>query len=1041
MKKVLLLVMCLVLCLAVFAACTEQPNENPSGSGTESTVDTGNDTSESGTTESNTGDCTHTGGTATCTALAVCEVCGEAYGELAEHIFDKELAEAKYIASEATCTAKATYYKSCVCGEKGSETFESGSMLPHSYAGDILWTATEGVYTAKYTCENSGCAVSRVAKTITIPATAGISAIVFEEDALEFKFTVTPTTGYYVVSVKVGDTALVPNDEGVYSTDITEGQIDILMSNMYEIKFVDFDDTVIETFTLAYGATTGKPVDPYREPANDIAYNFAGWTPALKDTVDGNATYKATYTETPLDITYTITWNIGGTTTKTFVEKGTVPVPPDTTKAPDAQYTYTFSHWDSEIVAATGDATYTAVYTTTINKYTITFMSSDGKTVLQTGEVEYGTVPTYTGEAPISADWFDFARVQLSANVWDKPVVAVTENATYTVKYEKLYEYTVFAIENGSVSETAAFWGGKNIEFSVSTRANINKADKYRITLSGIDMTNRENVSFSFMVNYDGITLSTVDGTLFLTVIENTSYQMTIDKDGKVYINGVLLSGVTMSDGVIAFDITRNPDTDLHAYFEATDISYDVEIKTPFISQLKDMYTEDSGINGTKNVTPATDSEKLALGVTQFTTFTSGGFQERPFDNFDLTPYNTVKFYAQRISGGSIKIAGQTFYCNDLTEIKFVKNGDGYDMYVAGEKQDLGETVLTNLNQIKFNINTGSFKYSDIVVDAESYVPPKSYTGIDGTIYTGAALEASPETAPAVDGLTGLQIYSYTAAGWANASFNDINLMQYNDVKFYVMSVTKNGSIKTSSDGGDTGTIAYLSDGTWKEIHLVKNSAGTGFDVYVNGTLSAIKFYTDNKKTTEIPLTNLKQLTLNQNTSNEFLMTNLFVDSASVVPEEKVNFTAVPGKIFGNSTVVDSPSSTPELDDNTGLEIYTYTMSEWGNVSLSDIDLLSYDEVKFYVKRVDGGDVRTNSDGGLTGRFVDMSDTAWHEFHLVKNSAGTGFDVYVDGALSSVKFYTDSKRETEVPLTNMNQFALNGSSGEFLFSNLFVYAE
>ena len=45
------------------------------------------------------------------------------------HAFDQPVAEAKYLVSEATCTAKAVYFKSCVCGEPGTETFEYGEKL------------------------------------------------------------------------------------------------------------------------------------------------------------------------------------------------------------------------------------------------------------------------------------------------------------------------------------------------------------------------------------------------------------------------------------------------------------------------------------------------------------------------------------------------------------------------------------------------------------------------------------------------------------------------------------------------------------------------------------------------------------------------------------------------------------------------------------------------------------------------------------------------------------------------------------------------
>lgn len=89
----------------------------------------------------------HTGGTATCTHKAVCSVCDMEYGELAPHVFDLKVATAEYLASEATCTQKATYYYSCVCGEKGTETFEHGELAEH--------TAVE-IPAVEATCTQSG---------------------------------------------------------------------------------------------------------------------------------------------------------------------------------------------------------------------------------------------------------------------------------------------------------------------------------------------------------------------------------------------------------------------------------------------------------------------------------------------------------------------------------------------------------------------------------------------------------------------------------------------------------------------------------------------------------------------------------------------------------------------------------------------------------------------------------------------------------------------------------------------------------------------
>ena len=51
------------------------------------------------------------------------------------HKYDKEATDEKYLKSAATCTVPAVYYKSCKCGEKGTETFEYGTVNPDNHTG------------------------------------------------------------------------------------------------------------------------------------------------------------------------------------------------------------------------------------------------------------------------------------------------------------------------------------------------------------------------------------------------------------------------------------------------------------------------------------------------------------------------------------------------------------------------------------------------------------------------------------------------------------------------------------------------------------------------------------------------------------------------------------------------------------------------------------------------------------------------------------------------------------------------------------------
>ena len=96
------------------------------------------------------------GGTATCTAEAVCEVCKAEYGEKLPHDFTAETVDAKYLKSAATCTEKAVYYKSCaVCGlsSEGTAdeaTFFSGNALDHNWGA---WTQNSDEKTHTRICK------------------------------------------------------------------------------------------------------------------------------------------------------------------------------------------------------------------------------------------------------------------------------------------------------------------------------------------------------------------------------------------------------------------------------------------------------------------------------------------------------------------------------------------------------------------------------------------------------------------------------------------------------------------------------------------------------------------------------------------------------------------------------------------------------------------------------------------------------------------------------------------------------------------------
>ena len=195
----------------------------------------------------------------------------------------------------------------------------------------------------------------------------------------------------------------------------------------YTITWLDDEDQVVTTDSVPYGST---PIcaAPTKASTAQYDYEFAGWEPAIVP-VAGEATYKATYT--PTLRSYTVTWqdNDGTTLGTDTLTYGSTPSRANPTKAADAQYTYTFTGWSPAIATVTGDATYTATYSQTVNIYTITWLDYDGSTI-KTETLAYGATPTCA--TPSRADDTYNTYTFLG---WSPVVATVTGPATYTAMY------------------------------------------------------------------------------------------------------------------------------------------------------------------------------------------------------------------------------------------------------------------------------------------------------------------------------------------------------------------------------------------------------------------------------------------------------------------------------------------------------------------------------------------------------------------------------------------------------------------------------
>ncbi|MDY6426639.1 MAG: hypothetical protein SPK61_01310, partial [Bacteroidales bacterium] len=222
-------------------------------------------------------------------------------------------------------------------------------------------------------------------------------------------------------------------------------------TNKYVVRFLNEDGTELQSEDLEYGAV---PVYTGATPTKDVTaqytYTFNGWDSEVGE-VTGAKDYTATYSSTTNKYLITFENYNGDELQSSEVEYGQVPsytgVTPE--KQADVEFTYAFSGWSPEVVEVVGAQTYSAQFSSTVNKYLVRFLNEDG-TELQSEELEYGTIPVYSGEVPTKQST---AQYTYTFNGWDSEIETVTAAKDYKATYTSTINSYVVRFLNDDGSE------------------------------------------------------------------------------------------------------------------------------------------------------------------------------------------------------------------------------------------------------------------------------------------------------------------------------------------------------------------------------------------------------------------------------------------------------------------------------------------------------------------------------------------------------------------------------------------------------------
>lgn len=248
----------------------------------------------------------------------------------------------------------------------------------------------------------------------------------------------------------------------------------------YSIEFKANGETLLSK-DYDYGSVPKyENATPTKPATKAYSYSFAGWEPAIAKVTEATS-YTAKF-DSSLNKYMVVFQNGAKVLQDSEIEYGKVPVYEGETpkKTSTAKYDYSFSSWSPALTKVTDEATYTALFDSTLRSYEVSFVS-EGETLLAK-EYEYGTFPKFEGNEPSKKESKGFTY---SFKGWNPSVAMVKDKTVYTAVFDSVAKTFVVTFMNGkdTLQSTAVAYGNTP-EYKGKTPTK-SGSDKYEFKFSG----------------------------------------------------------------------------------------------------------------------------------------------------------------------------------------------------------------------------------------------------------------------------------------------------------------------------------------------------------------------------------------------------------------------------------------------------------------------------------------------------------------------------------------------------------------------------